>query len=154
MLFFSRNLRTNVPVLKLNSDSDAKNKIFLESRQCNSAKFYNRHVRNDCRETFQPGELVQFKNGNADRAWQPGQVAKVRSDRSYTIVNKFGNLVNRNRKMMLPDKASKDMKFDLNLPEGSDNVSKENFCSTSNLNQVATQMQTPPPPPCAAHSEQ
>ena len=147
MLFFSRNLRTNVPVLELNSDSDAKNKVFLESRQCKSAEFYNRHVRNDCREVFKPGDLVQYKNSNADRAWQPGQVAKVRSERSYTIVNKFGNLVNRNRKMILPDKASKEMKYDLNLPEGSDNVSTENVCSTSNLNQVATPLQTPPPPP-------
>ena len=80
--------------------------------------FYNRHVRNEVRREFKEGDLVQFKNFNGDRNWQPGQIVSVRNpDRSYTLQNKFGNLVNRNRRMMLHDRASKEMKYDIDLPE-------------------------------------
>ena len=104
MLFFNRKLRTNLPMLNLTTDSDIENRKILKCRQEKSSDFYNRHVRNEVRREFKEGDLVQFKNFNGDRNWLPGQIVSVRNpDRSYTLQNKFGNLVNRNRRLMLHD---------------------------------------------------
>jgi len=118
MLFFNRKLRTNLPMLNLTTDSDIENRKILKCRQEKSSDFYNRHVRNEVRREFKEGDLVQFKNFNGDRNWHPGQIVSVHNpDRSYTLQNKFGNLVNRNRRLMLHDRASKEMKYDIDLPE-------------------------------------
>ena len=97
-ILLNRNLRTNMPCLNLQNDSDIANKKLLKLRQLKAESFYNKHVRKDVRQCFNPGDLVNYKNSTDTRDWLPGQVVSVRSpERSYVIQNSCGNLINRNR---------------------------------------------------------
>ena len=137
----NRKLRTNMPCVNLQTDSDIENKKKLELRQSKSESCYNRHVRKDVRQCFNPGDLVKYKNSTDKRDWLPGQVVRVRNqDRSYVIQNSCGNLINRNRRLMLRDNASKELQYNIQLPE--------NQVTTPSTNTVPAQVQNPAFVPC------
>ena len=137
----NRKLRTNMPCVNLQTDSDIKNKKRLELRQSKSESCYNRHVRKDVTQCFNPGDLVKYKNSTDKRDWLPGQVVRVRNpDRSYVIQNSCGNLINRNRRLMLRDNSSKELQYNIQLPE--------NHVTTPSTNTVPAQVQNPAFVPC------
>ena len=137
----NRKLRTNMPCVNLQTDSDIENKKKLELRQSKSESCYNRHVRKDVRQCFNPGDLVKYKNSTDKRDWLPGQVVRVRNqDRSYVIQNSCGNLINRNRRLMLRDNSSKELQYNIQLPE--------NHVTTPSTNTVPAPVQNPAFVPC------
>jgi len=130
-----------MPCVNLQTDSDIENKKRLELWQSKSESCYNRHVRKDVRQCFNPGDLVKYKNSTDKRDWLPGQVVRVRNpDRSYVIQNSCGNLINRNRRLMLRDNSSKELQYNIQLPE--------NHVTTPSTNTVPAQVQNPAFVPC------
>ena len=84
---------------------------------------------------------MKYKNSTDKRDWLPGQVVRVRNpDRSYVIQNSCGNLINRNRRLMLRDNSSKELQYNIQLPE--------NHVTTPSTNTVPAPVQNPAFVPC------
>jgi hypothetical protein len=109
-IVMNRNVKTKIPCVesKLITESDKLNRKVLIERQQNSCKYYNRNAKSKC-DSFNPGDIVVFRNNNADRTWKRAKVVAADSEfRSYTLLNMLGNLITRNRSMILPDKTGRD----------------------------------------------
>ena len=116
MLFFNRKLRTSVPCFNLSTEKDRDNRLKLEARQVRAKECYDSHVRKDERKNFVRDELILYKDSCNSKTWQPGQIVDFKSpNRSYVLRNSLGNVINRNRTMILPDKTRENMEFDIDI---------------------------------------
>ena len=110
-LLMGRKLRTRLPCTEdsLITESDLFNRTKLVNRQVKAEENYNKNV--DMRQnenSFKPGDPVVFRDNLGDRLWKQAKVIKVsRNPRSYYIENMRGRVLNRNIKMLLPDRTGR-----------------------------------------------
>ena len=111
MLLMGRKLRTRLPCSEttLITEADLLNRKKLVKKQNKSEEIYNKNV--DLRQKeriLKPGDPVVFRDNLADRLWKQAKVVKVsKNPRSYYIENMQGRVLNRNIKMLLPDKTGR-----------------------------------------------
>ena len=110
-LVFNRNLKSRLPCINsnLSNENDRLNKIALENRQISTQKYYNKNVKPRKSEiVYKPGENVVFRDSLADRNWKQARIVKNDGNpRSYDIVTGNKRILNRNVKMLLPDKTGR-----------------------------------------------
>lgn len=151
MLLFNRKLRTNVPCLNLKSENDNENRVKLEDRQLKSKVFHDKHIRTSNRHEFKEDELVQYKNSSGDKIWHPGQIVKFKTpQRSFMLQNTSGNLINRNRRLMIPDKCSKKLGYEFDIEN---QVAKHKTSTVPDLTSQAPSINPFTPPSQTAVSE-
>ena len=153
-LLLNRKLRTNVPCLNLNSDSDLLNKPKLESRQFLMKNCHDKHVRNDVRKDFERDDLVMYKNNLKDRAWNPGKIVKpLTPHRSYQLQNEYGNLINRNRRLIISDKCNKELSYNVDDIPGPTQSTNTLPASCPPMTQLEAQPSNVPLTPAVAKPE-
>lgn len=99
-LLFNRNIKTILPKLDLNQDRNDKHSQELLDKQEIQKKYYNRGCRNlpELRE----GEIVKIQDENCKKPHESGIVlCKGSGPRSYQVRNESGNILTRNRKMLI-----------------------------------------------------
>ena len=112
-LLMGRSLRTRLPCIKskLINDNDRFYRNLLVNRQDTSHKYYDKNVRAGKTDIkFKPGDAVVFRDSLADKLWKQARVlSKANNPRSYHIENSQGRILNRNSKMLLPDKTGRNL---------------------------------------------
>lgn len=59
---------------------------------------------------FKPGDAVVFRDSLADKIWRQAKIVKAsKNPRSFDIQNEQGRVLNRNSKMLLPDRTGRTM---------------------------------------------
>ena len=110
-LLMGRKLRTRLPCSEasLINESDIVNRSKLVERQSKSEDAFNKNVDMRVKEkVYKPGDPVVFRDNLGDRLWKQAKVVKVsKTPRSYYIENMQGRVLNRNSKMLLPDKTGR-----------------------------------------------
>ncbi|XP_045450007.1 uncharacterized protein K02A2.6-like [Melitaea cinxia] len=99
-LLFKRNIKTILPRLDLNQDRKDKYRQELLNKQEIQKKYYNRGSRNlpELRE----GEIVKIQDENCKKPHESGIVlGKGSGPRSYQVRNESGNILTRNRRMLI-----------------------------------------------------
>ena len=108
-LLMGRDVKTNLPYLQssLVTERDCKNRKLLLDRQAASAQYYNRNATKSF-DMCNPGDIVIYKDGKSDKTWRQAKVVSVdRKFRSYTLLNSVGNVITRNRSMVIQDKTGR-----------------------------------------------
>ena len=147
-ILMNRNVRTRVPCLTKNlvTESDIRNRKLLQERQLKQAKYYDRDAKKSFVK-FKPGDIVVYKNNSADKNWKQAKVISADLEfRSYTLLNCKGNLITRNRAMMLPDKTGKG--FHISPDQLFDSVQNPNPNETPKI----TQEHVPQPARCKSQN--
>ena len=153
-LLFNRKLKSRVPcpVKHLTNESDVINKLALENRQERMNKYYNKNV--DLRKSeviYNPGDPVVFRDNLADKIWKQAQIVKNNGNpRSYDIVTGTGRIVNRNSKMLLPDKTGRHF---IREREDMPSTMSPNELSDSGFKEKPEPVGVTQPPPHQAHCD-
>ncbi len=109
-ILMGRSVKGRIPCLSKNlvTESDIKTRELLVKRQKDSAEYYNRTARKSESTVFGPGDIVAYRDSLSDRVWKQAKVVQAQPElRSYTLMNRLGNLITRNSKMMLLDNTGR-----------------------------------------------
>ena len=110
-ILMNRTLRTRLTKTEksLATSYDCENRQKLLKRQKGNNKYYERTVDTRRKSTqFKPGDAAVYRDNLADRIWKQAQILSASGQpRSYDIVNGRGRVLNRNTKMLLPDKTGR-----------------------------------------------
>ena len=111
MMLMNRCLRTTVPCTDkvLINKSDVENRKLLISRQKSAEDYYNRKVNTKkSKQNFKPGDAVVYRDSLAEKIWKQAKILRAsKNPRSYDIQNEQGRTLNRNTRMLLPDKTGR-----------------------------------------------
>ena len=107
-ILMNRKLRTNLPLIESNliTPNDKINRNLLVDRQSKGASYYNRTGRESF-VTHKPGDVVVYSDGKGQQHdWKKAKVMAVDEKfRAYSLLNRNGNIITRNRAHILPDKT-------------------------------------------------
>ena len=137
-LLFNRKLRTKLPYLNLSTEYDAKNRVLLQNRQAVTKEYFDRTA-SKSRKPFDSKDFIKYRDSLADKTWKSGQILSARSpnNRSYSLVNENGNIINWNNRLLITDKTAKCLR---SVIEPGDYVSR-----TGPQKPLPTQPQIPEP---------
>ena len=89
------------------TDQDVETYEMLNERQEKSKFYYDRTVKNE--QKFNDGDIIRYRDSQADKVWKTGQILKAVNDRSYELVNSRNNIIRRNSRLLIPDKTRKSL---------------------------------------------
>ena len=106
MLLLRRDLRSRIPMLEKNYNSNLVDKnVFqkLEEKQV-KAKGYHDLTATRERKMFENGDIVRYRDhlNDSDMWKKEGQITRAVNPRSYELVNSKGNVIRRNSVLLQP----------------------------------------------------